>query len=267
MNGSVFQETLRRSWRAMLYWGVGLALYGYLVTSFIQDADMLKQFQEVIQNVPPALLQFLGTDAASLATPEGFVATRFFTFALLILAVYAIVSGLNVTANEEDQGIMDILLSLPLPRRRLVVEKFLAYSLGLMVILAISFVGLLLGNQNSALKVDGMRLLESTFQMLPGGLLILAFTTVAGVTFRTRGTAAGAASVFVIASYFLNFLGEAASETFVGQVRALSFFYYYDPNSVIRNGINWGSFAFLALISVTLFAASIRQFQRRDIGL
>src|SRR6266496_498349 len=106
MNGVVFIETLRRGWRGMFYWGLGFAIYAMMIVMVVQDANMLKQYGEITKTIPPALMQLLGGDAASLATPEGFLAYGFFGYLLLIFAVYAILSGLNITANDEDAGIM-----------------------------------------------------------------------------------------------------------------------------------------------------------------
>lgn len=267
MSGSIFMETLRRNWRAMLYWGIGLGVYGYFISSFVQDANMLKQYSELTKSLPPAMLKFLGTDSATLATPEGFLGYGFFGYALLIMAVYSILAGLNVTANEEDQGIMDVLLSLPLPRWRIVVEKFLAYALMIVVIIALSFVGLYVGNQASAVKVDISHLGAGIINILPGTLLMLAFTMFVAVLFRTKGLATATASFFLIGSYLLNFLGQAATGTAADQIRGISFFYYYDYNNVLVNGLNGGNILLLVVIAALLFGGSIWLFQRRDVGV
>jgi ABC-type transport system involved in multi-copper enzyme maturation permease subunit len=267
MNGTVFWETLRRGWRGMLYWGLGLAAYGLMLTLIVQDANILKQYGEIAKAFPPALLKLFGGDATMLATPEGFLAYGFFGYMLLIFAVYAILSGLNITANEEDQGIMDVVLSLPVPRHQVIVEKFLAYTLMIVVIIAIAFLGLLVGSQFSALKIDATKLLQSTLNIVPSALLMVAFTAWAGTFFRSKATATAVAAFFVVGSYFLNFLGEAASETVFNALRSLSFFRYYDHNAVILNGLSWSNVGLLLAVTVALVAGSLWFFQRRDIGV
>lgn len=267
MSGVVFMETLRRNWRGMLYWGIGLSVYGYFITSFVKDANILKQYAEITKSLPVAMLKFLGTDASTLATPEGFLGYGFFGYALIILAIYAILAGLNVTANEEDQGIMDILLSLPLARWRLVIEKFLAYTLMIVVIIAFALAGLYIGNQASAVQIDVGHLIAGVVNILPGTLLTLAFTMFVAVLFRSKGTATAVASIFVIGSYLVNFLGLAASGTIVDQLRGISFFYYYDYNSVLVNGLNWGNVALLVAVAALLFGGCLWLFQRRDVGV
>jgi ABC-2 type transport system permease protein len=267
MNGIVFAETLRRSWRGALYWGLGFALYALLLMLIVKDANILKQYGEIAKAFPPALMQLFGGDATALATPEGFLAYGFFGYLLLVFAVYSILSGLNVTANEEDQGILDVVLSLPLARGRLLLEKFAAYALLTIGIIAFAFIGLILGLPFTALTVDSGRLLQATFNMVPSALLMLAFTTLAGALFRSKGTATAVAALFVIGSYVLNFLGEAASSTVFEQARRLSFFSYYDHNGVMLHGLAWGNVLLLLVVSVALVAGAAWFFQRRDVGI
>lgn len=267
MNGIVFTETLRRSWRGALYWGVGLGAYGLLIMLVVKDANILKQYGEIAKAFPPAIMKLFGGDATSLATPEGFLAYGFFGYMLLIFAIYVVLAGLNITANEEDQGILDVVLSLPLPRWRLLLEKFSAYSVMMIGIVLLAYIGLLIGGQFSALKIDNSKLLQSTVNLLPSSLLMLAFTAFAATLFRSKSTATAIASIFIVGSYFLNFLGQAASDTALNQVRWLSFFNYYDHNGVILNGLAWGNVLLLLVVSVALVAGAVWFFQRRDVGI
>src|SRR5262245_38818129 len=105
MSGAVFFETVRRSWKGMVYWGVGLGLMAWLQTIIIPDVEALKKMADLMKSLPPFLLQAFGsTDIAFMSTPEGYMTLQWFSWAVLILAVYSVLSGLNVTANEEDRG-------------------------------------------------------------------------------------------------------------------------------------------------------------------
>ncbi|MBI5671138.1 MAG: ABC transporter permease subunit [Chloroflexi bacterium] len=270
MTGTIFVETLRRNWRQILYWGISLALLGWMIAAIVQDVDILKQYEQIAKNFPPALLQLFGAeDAATLTTPEGFITYGFFGYSLLILAVYAVIAGLGVTANEEDAGIMDIVLSLPVPRWRVVLEKLAAYMLIMVAIIAVSFLGLLIGAQMSPVmrEVNLMRLVEGTLNMIPSSLLMIAITTFAAAIVRRKNTATGIAAAVIVGSYFVDFLGKSASQSALGGVRAVSFFSYYDPQAVLVNGLNVGHVALLLAITGLLVAGTVWAFQRRDVGV
>lgn len=266
MPWSIFNETLRRGWRGMIYWGIGLGMLGLVIMIIIPNVAILKQFESLMTSMP-ALLKALGMeDAAQLATPEGFISAGYFGRVLLILAIYTVLAGLNITANEEDQGIMDVVLALPLPRWRLVLEKFAAYSLMLMGVVSLGFVGLYVGSIGSNIQVDGGKLLVSSINVLPSAILMLAFTSFAGTFFRTRNGAGAAAVIFIVASYVVDFIGSAASDSFIAPLRSISFFAYYDNAHIMQTGLNVPYIALLLGLSFVLVAGSVWFFQRRDIG-
>ena len=266
MPWSVFNETLRRSWRGMMYWGFGLGLLGVVMMIIIPNIGFLKQFENLLKTMP-AIVKALGMDdAAQMATPEGFISAGYFGRVLLILAVYAVLAGLNVTANEEDQGIMDVLLSLPLPRWRVIVEKFTAYTLMSIVIVLMGFTGLYLGGVASAVHVDTGKLIVSSINVLPSLWLMLALMMFAGVFFRSKTQATAVSAFVIIGSYVVDFVGSAASESPIARLRAISFFAYYDNAHIMQTGLNAGSAMLLLSLTLILVAASVWCFQRRDIG-
>jgi ABC-2 type transport system permease protein len=268
MNGAIFIETLKRTWRQMLYWGIGIGILGYYVVAVIPNVETLTQYTDLLNSMPPVMLQAFGMkDAAVMTTPEGFIAFGFLTYALLLLLVYAVLAGLNITANEEDDGILDMILSLPITRWRIVTEKFAAYSLVMMGIVLLSFVGLLLGMQATSLVLDVNVLFVSTINMLPGLLLVMAVTTFISLIVRRKATAIAIVLMFIITSYFINFIGNAASETIAATLRAVSFFAYADAQEVIANGFSGVNFLVLLAVSAAMFAGSVWAFERRDVGV
>ena len=124
MIGAVFKETLKRTWLQMFYWGIGLAAMGTLVVLFVpmfKSLDLVK----MMDSLPEFMTGMLGIqDKAVLGTPEGIIAVGFFGKVGFFFAVYPAVMGMRVTTNEEADGIMDILLSLPIPRWQMILEKF-----------------------------------------------------------------------------------------------------------------------------------------------
>jgi ABC-2 type transport system permease protein len=266
MPWSIFNETFRRGWQGMIYWGIGLAVLGLVIMIVIPNVAMLKQFENLMTTMP-AVVKALGMeDAAQMATPEGLISAAYFGRVLLIMAVYAVVSGLNITANEEDAGIMDILLSLPLPRWRIILEKFAAYTLMSFVIVTIGFIGLYLGGITSAIHVDPGKLIISSINILPSLLLMLAFTMLAGTFFRHKNQAAAVSAFFIIGSYVVDFAGSAASESPIARLRVISFFAYYDNGHIMQNGLNGTYVSLLLGLTMILVIASVWCFERRDIG-
>lgn len=269
MRGAVFFETLRRSWQSMLWWGLGLGALAFLVIIIVPEVQVLEQMARMMETLPPILIQALGGgDIAYMATPEGYLSVQYFGFILLIFAVYAVISGLNVTANDEERGTLDVVLSLPLPRERLVLEKFLAYALLTVGIIAISFVcmwaAILL---TPALAIDLNKLVIANINILPSTLLVLSVTILLSSVLRRRSHTIALASAFVIASYFLDTLGRAAPDTILEPLSYLSFFRYYDVVGIMQHGITWSNVLLLLAATAFFLATGVWFFRRRDVGL
>jgi len=269
MSGIVFTNTLRRNWLNGLYWTIGIALCGVYILVVIPNVDMLKQYADLVKTLPPLLLQAFGASQASdIATPSGFLGFGFFSYILLLIAAYSVISGLNISANEEDRGILDVTLSLPIPRWRLVLERFLAYALIIVVMLLLTFLSMWAVKQTTpSLDIDMGRLAEGIFNLLPSSLLVLGFTALVGTALRSRGAAAGAAAAFVVISYFVDFIGKSASGTAAASLRAISFFSYYNGGDIMRTGLVWGNVILLLVVTVVFAAAGLWFFERRDIGV
>lgn len=268
MSGVIFMHVLRRNWRSMIYWGIGLGIYGLYAMIMLPNVEALQQYTRVMETMPPALLQAFGlTDNMTfMATPEGFLSFAFFIYALIMLSVYAVVAGLNVTANEEDQGIMDIVLSLPLPRWRIIIEKFVAYTLLIIGIMLITLVGLWIGATTSSLQFNMDHIVASVINMIPSTLVVLAFTVCTAAFVSSKGKATAIAAAFVTISYFLNVIGGAAGDSIAGAVNRLSFFFYYDNNGVMQHGLAVANVIGLMAVATALVIAGVWAFQRRDVG-
>jgi ABC-2 type transport system permease protein len=267
MSGSVFLETLRRGWRSAFYWAAGIAAMGIYTTLALTKMEILSQYGDIMKSMPAFILNMVGGgDAAFLTTPEGFLSMAFFSWTLLVFATFAVLVGLNVTANEEDRGTLDVLLSMPIPRWRIIVEKVLADIVILLVILVITVLVLWLSIQGSpTFNISFARLAEATLNFLPSTLVVLTFTVFVGTVVRRRNVAATIAAVFVAASYFVDVIGRTVRET--DTLRRFSFYSYYDSASVMQYGLQWGSVIGLLAVAALLFAGSIYFFQRRDLSV
>jgi putative exporter of polyketide antibiotics len=110
-------------------------------------------------------------------------------------------------------------------------------------------------------------LLQSTLNMLPSTLLVLALTVLLGALFRRKGAATAVVAVVIIGSYFIDFIGRAASASIANTLRVISFYAYYDSGSVILNGLNWLNVLILVIATAVCVGGGVWLFQRRDIGL
>ena len=268
MIGSVFLETYKQTWKQMIYWGVGLAAMALLVILMLPLFDM-QQMKDLLASFPPIILAMIGVgqELEIFATNEGFVAVGFFGKSLLIFAVYPVVMGMRITANEEDSGTMDMLLSLPIQRARVVIEKFLAYGVSIIGVVLLIYFGMHLGVLIGGVELDVARLAEVTFYLIPLMLFVMAVTLLIGVVVRRRQVALGIITAYIIASYMLQTIGLAAEGTVAEPIGSVSFFTYYNAGDILTQGFIWPHIAGFVVLTAALLLASLHRYERRDIAV
>lgn len=268
MSGIVIGNTLRTSWKQILYWGVGLGVLGLYIDFIAMSPDIISGYAELFKSMPPALLQAFGaSDVALLTTSEGWIVTIFVSEASLFTSVFAVMAGLNITANDEQSGVMDVILSLPISRTAYLLERWIGYALiGLAIVLVcggITTGGVVAMNVDAPLDV----IFKSILNLYPGLLLVMTVTSLFAVLLRRRSIAIALAAAFVVVSYIFNVIGGVAGGAIADVMERLSYFtYVYGEGFVLGTYNPVDSFAVLAATLIG-FALTHRLFVSRDIGI
>ena len=240
MKGVIFSETLRRTAGPMLYWSLGLGVMAFIAAWMVPLFDAV-QLGEVLQNMPPVVLAAAGLDESltALASPEGVIAVGFFGKFLLIFAAYPVVMDMHVTA---------------------------AYALTIVFIGAVVYGSLWVGVWLSGVQVDMARMAGAVINLIPLLWLVLAFAALVG-TLARRPVALGVVTGFVLGSFMINTFASMVEGGLSAVLNAVSFFSYFDANSIAQQGANWTHVTGLLVVTALLLAASVWSFQRRDVGL
>jgi ABC-2 type transport system permease protein len=266
VNGVYFLETLKQQWRGTLFWGIALGAMAWLVLAFIPDMEAVKRYEELLKTLPPAILQAFGFNPEQQLTPESFLGSFLFTRFLLLIGVYGVLAGLDITINEEDNGIMEVVLALPVSRTRLLVERFAAFALLTLGLVGMMYAGIFIGTRSSTLELNMGRLFEATLAIAPVVWVIIAVTMLLGVVIRRKVIVIGVAAGVVLSSYFLDALGGAVTDSILNNLRWFSFFAYADTNNVLRDGISLATLSIPVAIVAVLLAGTVMMWQRRDLS-
>ncbi|MBN1284954.1 MAG: ABC transporter permease subunit [Anaerolineae bacterium] len=262
--GVIFKRILRDSRTAIIAWGIGLAVYAIftvVIYPFVQDFKEINEMMKL-----PIMQAMLGDKAADVTSPGGFLGTYFFLMMPLITAVYSVLYGLGITAAEEDRGTLDVLLSYPLPRWQLILEKFAALVAALALMLAITLVGFVAGMiVTPSLEVNFGDLILAALNLLPINLVMAALTLLLSTILRSRGLVGGIVGTFVFGSYFVKTFS-ALVEDPLTNIRYASIFHYYGGSRMMLDGVDWGGALLLLVVTGALVALSLATFQRRDLG-
>jgi len=271
MPWAVFRNALRDSLGVTLLWGLGMVALMLLMVSLVPVLEGM-ELASVFATLPPEFLALVGFDGGQeslelLGTPEGLLAYAFFGEMLLIFAAYPVVMGLRATSNEEATGTLDVVLSLPVSRTRLLVERFLAYALDIVLLPLMMIAGLYLGLVIFPAELDAAQLSTLILNLLPTLWFLLAATVFVGAIIGNRRTAITILTIFVVGSYIVQAVGAMVTTGWVRIVEALSFFTYYDVEGLLLQDVIVSDTALLLTLTVILVGLAVLVFQRRDIAV
>ena len=259
---SVLTKTVRDGRRSLAWWSLGLLGVVLLTVGFwpsVRDSPELERFA---RNAPDVLKAFTGGEL-DFATAVGYLEARLFALVVPVLfLVYAIGGGARAIAGEEEAGTLDLLLSLPLARTRLVLEKAgaLVLQLGALAVALFSFV--IVAAQVVSMDVAAWRIAAAVFAAYLLGLAHGALALAIGAGTGRRAVALGLAAAVAVAGYLLDSLAQFVEA--LEPWRVLSPFDW--AGQPIRDGLGSGAVA-LALAAVACAVAALPLFARRDIAV
>lgn len=245
----------------VLSWGLGMgAMLALTVFMFPSLAEL---YGPLIDELPEAWAGFIGE--ADTGTIEGFLSLEFFSRAPLAFAVFAILSGGSLIVGEETNGTMDLLLSQPITRFRLLIVKFSAFTAALVLMIGITALGfvipaILIGEVDSFGRFGNAFLLLLPFEMM----VALAASLVAQL-FASRLAGGTILAGVLVASYMLDALS-GLSQALV-EIRPVYITSYYQGAEALSGDVSWGYLGFSLTAVVLLATANVLFFVRRDVGV
>lgn len=265
---SVLLKTLRDYRRSLFWWTIGLASFAlYLCFFYPSIKASSAEMDAYIKNLPPALkATFTGGTEILISTPEGYLNTEMFgMMGPLLLAIFAIGYGSKAVAGEEEKGTLDLLLANPMPRWRLVLEKFAGLVVATTMLSAVMWAAIAIGMQFVDLPIDLGRLAATMASLTLLAVVLGSLALAIGSATGKKGLSVGVTSFIAIAAYLLNSLSQLVDE--LKGWEKISIFYYYVGNDPLVNGVRALDIAALAALALLLAAAAAVTLQRRDLSV
>jgi len=255
---SVYARSLRMLTFPTLWWGLGIGFFGAVFTALARQTE--KDLAGILQGSSgfTGVINAL-TGGGDIATNAGFL-NIIFAELPLVFAIYALIQASN-WADDEERGRYELLLATPQSRRRVMLARYGAFVTSMLGIAAVLLAAVVVTAATQSLALDGGRVVEAVFGILPIALVI------GSVGYLIAG--------WVRASAVTGVLGTLLAASFAVEVlsgilkwpdwtQRLSILTLY--GSPLIKGLNWGNMlALLAVAAVALLLATW-QFARKDIG-
>lgn len=246
----MFKREMKKNLKSFSIWTfilIGLFLVVFLVYPSIVNSENMKMMDEMMEMFPKEMLKAFNMDISSIDTAFGWLKTEGFVFVLLITGIYSGILGSNILLKEENDKTIEYLNSVPVSRKKIVINKILCgilyiilmvFSLGIF-----NFIGLSLSGEFDR-KSYILLSITPVFSSIVIFALCLFLSTFTHKTKKTLGISLG----IVFASYFLQIISELSDETEF--LRYLSIFTLADIRNVI---VNVAIDPIMVIISIVLF--------------
>jgi ABC-2 type transport system permease protein len=264
---SVALKTLRDLRRSIAWWSIGLVGLVVLQVAVYPTVRDDSDFATVAENYPEVLKELFGFGGAGFdyTSAPGYLGAELFSLIVpLLLIIAAVATGAGAIAGEEERGTLDLLLSLPVSRRRVVAEKLGAMAAEICVLSLVLLVALSIGVQAVGMEISIGNLAAAG---VGAAVLAVGFGAVAlllGAATGSRASAIGVTAALAVAAYLINSL--AALVSWLEPAQRLTPFYHYESPDPLRNGFAGPHLAVLLLVVACAAAAALVAVDRRDLG-
>lgn len=255
-----FKHTLHRLRGQLLGWGIGLALYSLMMTSFYDSIAEMEGIYELLKGYPQEIMAFFGDSIFAIATPDGYLDLYFFGYMAIIIGVLAAGMGSTLLVGDEEKGILDLVLAYPVSRSALFWGRVAGFVSALALILFASWFSWLA--TPSSLGLSWVELLHPFLPLLAvllffGSLALLLSMLLPSA--RSAGTLCGG---LLVANYLLIGLSNM-NENLEALIEFTPLYYYQGGDAVYD--LNWAWLVGLLGASIIFTLLAWWRFQRRDI--
>jgi len=258
---NLLKHEIRSRWRAILGWGFGLILYGAVYISIFPGRlfEQLKFLKDL------SIYKLVGIQLGSF---EGYMASIVLVYIPILLVIYCIIASTSTLAGEEDNGTLELIVTMPLSRWQILTAKAIALSVAALFIMIIASIGnafiLAVIKINTPINVTPFGLFTALMSSLPLALGFIMIGLFLGAILPNRRLSATAMTIFFIASFF--------GENIAGMVKSLEpikyfslFNYYNTTETIFTDGAQLSDTIILLGIAAVFFVLASIFFKRRNI--
>jgi ABC-2 type transport system permease protein len=254
---SIYSRSLAMIAVSTFWWTLAIAGFAGWMVVVVKQTEA--QLITILQS-SPLMRDFLklgGSDAGTNAT----ILSALFIFLPLLLMAFAVTQANRWSADEED-GRLELVLSTPQSRSRVLLGRFGALSTATVVISLITLATSAIAASATGLTLDAGNLAAATLSMIPLGLLVAAIGYLLSGWLRAA-VDTGLLSFVLVIWFFISFIGPGLS--WPDATLRLSAFYYY--GTPLLHGLQLTStLGVLAVAAVALGLGALR-FANKDIAV
>lgn len=260
------KKILKDHWLGLSLITATLFLYSWFVVSFYPNFEKIGM-QELVEKYPKALMAFFGGTDINLSTFEGFLNMEYLSFMwVIIVAGYLIAFVTSEISKEIERGTIELLLSLPISRLRIIFIKWLNMALIATFLSLVTTLPIIWLSKVYDVTISSKSLYMVTVLGFLFFLSIGSFTFAIAVLFNDRSKAVFIPIAILLFGYVWDSIGKLIDK--INDYRFISVFYYFDTaRALAQKEIGINSLVFFGGIIIVSSVFAFIWFSRRDFAI
>ena len=200
---TLYLKTWRDHWRSFLAWSLTLiALVSLQMSIYPSISKNSSAIQGFLDSYPDAIKKIFRMQ--DYTTGPGFLGTELYSMMIpLVLIAVGATWGASASAEEEDRGTADVLLTLPISRTRILISKMAATSTALVILAFLAVANILILKNPVEMKIPTSKLLAGTASSIALGLFFAGIAFLVGSLGRKRGPAVGVVTGLALIAFLI----------------------------------------------------------------
>ena len=261
---NIFIREIKANLRSLLIWGGIVILFIFSGMTEFSGYEGNPDMLEVLDSMPPALLEAFQLNAFNLTTVTGFYGVMFTYFALLT-TISAVMWGSDIISKEERDKTLEFTLTLPITRGKLVTGKILAVvvnCIGLLIIMWVTSLFFVAKYQPDREFYDFLFLLMQALFIMQ--MVFLAVGIFLGCAMKQYKRAGSLAVSLLLVTYFLSVISSLSEN--LEFLKYFTPFKYFDPAAILHESRIDLNYVWLSLgIIVVCITGGYITYARRDL--
>ena len=200
---TIYLKTWRDHWKTLLAWSFTLiALVSLQMSIYPSISKNSTAIQGFLEAYPDAIKKIFRMQ--DYTTGPGFLGTELYSMMIpLVLIAVGATWGASASAEEEDRGTADVLLTLPISRVQILIAKISATTTAIFFLAFLAVANILVLKSAVDLEISLSKLLAGTASSIALGLFFAGISFFVGSMSRKKGGAVGAVTGLALITFLV----------------------------------------------------------------
>lgn len=261
----IFAQGLRDRRMSLVWWSLGVAVYIAIIAAMWPSIRGAQGLSDIMSQLPKSILDLMGASDYDISTGAGYVSGELFGFMIpIFILILTIGAGAAAIGGAEERGTLDLVLSHPISRRRVLMQSAALIAVeasifGLVIVLVLT-----IATPLADLEISFFNSVGAAFGVVCLGIAFGWIALALGAATGSRGLALAITGSVAAITYLLGSLSGLVD--FLHNAKWISPFFYANDGSPLAHGYTWWHALVLGAIGVVALFVGNSLFDRRNLS-